>query len=994
MAPSLVSPVLVGRQPELELLVSSLERAVAGEQATVLVGGEAGVGKSRLVHDLIEQARQSGTRALVGGCVELDGGGIPFAPLVDMVRALAAELPAAELDAVLGSAREEIARLVPELDVASGAPTGADSGPSRVLELILGMIGRLAAAAPLMLVFEDVQWADTSTLDLLALLVARSSDRRLLLLLTVRSDELYRAHPFRRTAARWEQQRLVERLELERLGSQDVAAQIEAIVGERPDGDLIEFIAERSEGIPLFVEELLRAVRDGRVDHDYLPPSLRDVLLARAELLSTSAQHLLRVVSAGGRWVPDGLLATVAELPSPELNAGLREAVEQQLLVVDATGRGFGFRHELARAAIHDDLLPGERAQLHEAYAEAIEDKAELAGSDLDASSMLAYHWLAAHDLPRALPASVRAGRAAAAAFAPAAAQRHYELALELWLQVPDAEQRAGIDHAQLLEAAASSAARAGPVDRALALVDQALGEVGHDGDPEHRARLLVRRADLLVDLGRDEEGLTVLEEAVGLLPSDSPSLVSAQVLGTYARSLTRVDQIQRGNELAQRALEAAQAVGATEEKLEAQLMLAQSMVYAGEVDGGLSLLRETEHEATSAGFRWIATRSYIGVSDLQMMLGRYDEAIQSADQGIGVAEQAGLGRTAGAFMRGNKAEALFRSGRWDEALVASTPGSEASGVFAGTLFLLRAELFAANGQREQAELDLREARRHLRTSSAAQFALPLELIDAELARAGGDLDRAYEIVTRALAREDTGEEQRYRWPVISLAARIEAERAIASGDPGERPADEPLNRIGALLAEAEQMPATTAADRGHRALVRAEHARALNEGAADAWADAVSSVREMNEPLPLAYALLRHAEALVAARDTVAATADASEALDLARAMGAEPLREEIEALMRRARLRTVEAETPAPEDGGAVPDEFEQLGLTAREAEVLRLVADGLSNSQIAEQLFISRKTASVHVSNILAKLGVSTRVEAAALAHRRGLVQASAD
>jgi predicted ATPase len=238
------------------------------------------------------------------------------------------------------------------------------------------------------------------------------------------------------------------------------------------------------------------------VDHDYLPPSLRDVLLARAELLSTSAQHLLRVVSAGGRWVPDGLLATVAELPAPELNAGLREAVEQQLLVVDDTGRGFGFRHELARAAIHEDLLPGERAQLHEAYAEAIEAEAELAGSDLDAGSMLAYHWLAAHDLPRALPASVRAGRAAAAAFAPSAAQRHYELALELWLQVPEAEQRAGIGHAQLLEAAASSAARAGAGDRALALVDQALGEVGYDGEPEQRARLLVRRAEMLIDLG------------------------------------------------------------------------------------------------------------------------------------------------------------------------------------------------------------------------------------------------------------------------------------------------------------------------------------------------------------------------------------------------------------------------------------------------------------------------------------------------------------
>jgi DNA-binding NarL/FixJ family response regulator len=992
VAPSLVSPFLVGRQAELGLLVNSLERAVGGEQATVLVGGEAGVGKSRLVHDLIDQARQSGTRALVGGCVELDGGGIPFAPLVDMIRALAGELSDEDLDTVLGSAREEIARLVPELEADPHAASGDESGPSRVLELILGMIGRLAAVAPLMLVFEDVQWADTSTLDLLALLVARASDRRLLVLLTVRSDELHRAHPFRRTAARWEQQRLVERLELERLGPQDVAAQIEAIAGERPDGELIEFIAERSEGIPLFVEELLRAVRDGRVDHDYLPPSLRDVLLARAELLSSSAQHLLRVVSAGGRWVPDALLATVAELPAPELNAGLREAVEQQLLVVDTTGRGFGFRHELARAAIHEDLLPGERAQLHEAYAKAIEDKSGLAGSDLDASSMLAYHWLAAHDLPRALPASVRAGRAAAAAFAPSAAQRHYELALELWLQVPDAQQRAGVDHVQLLEAAATSAARGGAADRGLALVDQALGEVGHDGDPEHRARLLVRRAELLVDLGRDEEGLTVLEEAVGLLP-DSPSQVSAQVLSIYARSLARVDQIQRSNDLAKRALEAAQAVGATEEKLEAQLMLAQSKVYGGDEEGGLALLREVQDEATAGGFRWIATRSYIGFSDLELMLGRFGEAIDAADQGLAAAEQSGLGRTAGAVLRGNKAEALFRSGRWDEALVACTPGAEAPGVFAGTLFLLRAELFAANGLHEQAELDLREARRHLRNSSAAQFALPLDLIEAELARADGALDRAREIASRALAREDTSDEQRYRWPLISFAARIEAERAIAARDIGGLDVSDALNSVNALHEEADRISAATPSDRGHRALVRAEHARALSEGEAEAWAEAVSTIREMNEPLPLAYALFRHAEALSAARDPGAADV-ATEALQLARGMGAAPLLEQIETLMRRARLWPLGAEATPGQDAAAVPDEFERLGLTTREAEVLRLVADGLSNSQIAEQLFISRKTASVHVSNILAKLGVSTRVEAAALAHRRGLVQASAD
>jgi DNA-binding CsgD family transcriptional regulator len=993
VAPSLVSPVLVGRQAELGLLRDSLDRAVAGEQATVLVGGEAGVGKSRLVHDLIVQARQSGARALVGGCVELGGGGIPFAPLVEMIRAFAAELEPADLDVVLGGARDEIARLVPELKDAAPVASDDDRGPSRVLELTLGMIGRLAAVAPLMLVFEDVQWADRSTLDLLALLVARAGERRLLLVLTVRSDELHRAHPFRRMAAHWEQQRLAERLELERLGPQDVTAQIEAILGHRPEGDLIGFVAERSEGIPLFVEELLGAVRDGRLDHDYLPPSLRDVLLARAELLSPSAQHVLRVVSAGGPWVPDRLLARVAELPGPELNAGLREAVEQQLLVVDATGRGFGFRHELARAAIHEDLLPGERAQLHKAYAEAIEDTPELAGADLDAVSMLAYHWLAAHDLPRALPASVRAGRAAAEAWAPSAAQRHFELALELWSQVPEAEQRAGVHHSELLEAAAHSASRSGALDRALALVDEALGEIGHDGELEHRATLLGRRGELLVDLGRDDEGLAVLEQAVGLLPRDSPSQVSARVLGTYARSLARVDQIQRANELAQRALEAAQAIGATEEKLEAQLMLAQSMVYDGDVEDGLSLLRGVEREAASGGYRWIATRSYIGLSDLQLMLGRYDEAIQSADEGMKVAEQGGLARTAGAFMRSNKAEALFRSGRWDEALVAATPDAGASGVFAGTPLLLRAELFASNGRRQQAELDLRDARRHLRTSSAAQFALPFAWLEAELARSRGDLDGARETLERALARGDIVEGHRYTWPMLSLAARIEAERAIAARDAG-RPDADAADRSAELRSDAEQMPATTPADRGHLALVGAEHARAVRAGEVDAWAAAVASTRAMNELLPLSYALFRHAEALAAAGDTAAAAAAAGEATDLARGMGAAPLLEELEALIRRARLQLAAAEAPAPDDDAAAPDELERLGLTPREAEVLRLVADGLSNSQIAEKLFISRKTASVHVSNILAKLGVSTRVEAAALAHRRGLVQASAD
>jgi len=964
-------------------LAGALQRALGGEQITMLVGGEAGVGKSRLVGELIERARSAGARVLLGGCVELGGGGIPFGPLVEMMRTLAGELSDERLEAILGSARAEIGRLVPELGAGPAGPPLPERDPATLLELMVGMIGRLATDAPLVLVFEDLQWADEPTLDLLALLVARSSRRSLLLVLTARSDELHRAHPFRRAAARWEQQRVAERLELERLIPGEVAAQIEAILGERPDSELVRFIAERSEGIPLFVEELLGAVRDGRVEPDFLPPSLRDVVLARTELLSDNAQHVLRVVSAAARWVPDRLLATVAGLAEADLNAGLREAMAQQLLIVDESGRGYSFRHELARAAVHDDLLPGERAQLHRAYAEAIEGSSELVG-DLDASSMLAHHWLAAHDMPRALPASVRAGRAAAAASAPSAAQRHFELALELWPQVPDAEQRAGIDHAQLLEAAADAARRAGGVERALALVGEALEELGEHGPLERRLSLLVRRAELLSDLGRDNEGMAVLEDAVSLLPSDDRSSAGAEVHTSLARALLRIEQIKRSGVVARRAIEAATAAGAFEPKLEAQIVLAHAMVYTGDEEEGLRLMREAGEESQRAGLPWIATRALVNLSDLELMLGRYDDAVRTADEGMPMIEAAGFERTIGVFLRGNKGEALLRSGRWEEAMAAAAPDADAPGIYAGTMLLLRAELNMLSGRRNDAKAELREARRHLRRSASSQFALPLAGVEAELARSGGDLDGAREIVEQVLARTDIGEEQRYKWPVLSVGARIEAERALTAGD-----RESPRTSMAALRAEAESMDATTASDRGHRALVAAEHARMAREGDVAAWADAVSACRAMNEPHPLAYALLRYAEALSAENDIEAASAAAREALGLTQAMGALPLSGEIEALIRRARLRVDEGLDGAEAaDEDAAPDELARLGLTAREREVLGLVVEGYSNGQIAERLFISRKTASVHVSNILAKLGAATRVEAAAMAHRMGL------
>jgi DNA-binding NarL/FixJ family response regulator/tetratricopeptide (TPR) repeat protein len=997
---SIVSPVLVGRETELAAIDGALQRALAGEPVTLVVGGEAGVGKSRLIAELVSRARAAGTRALAGGCVELDGGGIPLAPLVDMLRALAAELPDDELDGLLGPARGEIGRLVPELSGPSEAPAPNDPDPSRILELLLGVIGRLVAERPLLLVIEDVQWADRATLDLIALLVAAPTARALLLVFSVRSDELPRAHPFRRISARWEQQRAVERIELERLSASEVAAQISAIMGERPDGDLIDLVFERSEGIPLFVEELLGAVREGGLGPDYLPPSLRDVLLARAERLSPNAQHVLRVASGGGRWVPDRLLGLVARIPDSELYASLRETIEHQLLVVDNAGRGYGFRHALARAAIHEDLLPGERAQLHRAYAEAMENHPELVAAGLDGIAMLAHHWLAAHDVPRALVASVRAGRVAAGAMAPSAAQRHFEVALELWPQVPDAGQRAGIGHPELLDAAAEAAFRAAGGDRALALVDQALEEVGYGGTLEQRAMLLARRASILRDLGRDEEGIAVLEQAAGLLPPELPSRVSAYVLGQLANAMLRVEQMQRAGSIAERAVTSAQTVGADAELLDAEVTAGHAQVFCGDVETGLARVREAGERAISAGLTWIAARAYNNLSDMLLSLARYDEAVEATEAGMAVAERAGTLRTVGAFLRANRAEALIRAGRWGEARTALAPEREAAGTFAAAILILRGELHALSGRAVEARADLREIRQHLRNTAAPQWALPLAAIEADLARMEGDLDAARAILDRALAGLTPGEEPRYRWPVMSLAMQIEAERAVRARDEGaEVPADVE-SRAGELLRDADTLPSATPSDHGHLALLHAEHARLRNVDETTAWAAAVSAAHAMHQPFFVAYALMRQAEALVAAADTAVAATVATEAQALAAGLGAAPLLAEVEALIRRARLRPDEAaRTGQPEAAGdamsaAEIDAAERFGLTQRELEVLRLVADGCSNNQIAQQLFISRATASVHVSNILSKLGVATRVQAAALAHRRGLVAVTAD
>ena len=330
-----------------------------------------------------------------------------------------------------------------------------------------------------------------------------------------------------------------------------------------------------------------------------LPPSLGDVLLSRVDALSPDAQKLLRAASVAGRAVPEPLLAEVAGPGEAQLYAALREAVDSHLLVVDPSGHGYAFRHALTRDAVYEDMLPGERVRLHAAYGAALDRDPALGGGETDAA--LAYHWYAALDLPRALPASVDAALRALTAGAPAEALRLLERALEIWPQVPDAEARTGLDRVDVSRLAANAAYRYGALDRALSLLGDALAELPEAGrrrDPAsgHRVRralLLARYGIVQRDASKPEEAAQTLRQALALLPPDQVTRAHAVVLAALASVQMRADDLAESAVTARLALDAARAAGAREAEADAAVTLGCSLTYLGSAEAGLASLHD-----------------------------------------------------------------------------------------------------------------------------------------------------------------------------------------------------------------------------------------------------------------------------------------------------------------------------------------------------------------------------------------------------------------
>lgn len=994
------SPDHVGRKEELSALVDALEQAKDGHPQCVLVGGEAGIGKTRLLGAVMEQGRHDGVRILFGSCVELTDGHLPFAPVIQALRGYVHDVGPETAADMIGRDSEELARLLPELgtfgEAAGLGNLAFDSARGRLFESVLRSMERLGEPGGVALVFEDLHWADDSTRDLISFLVRNMRTERLLLVGSYRSDELHRQHPLRPFLASLDADK-VERIQLERLGRDEVRTQLSGILGADPDGALVDRVFDRSEGNPFYAEELL-ASGSGSLDIE-LPHTLRDALMVRVEVVSPTAQQVLRVASVAGRQIDHELLQSVMEIDEDELIGALREAVSRHLLESGRGGDVYAFRHALLREAVYEDLLPGERTRLHADFARVLNQKRELnGGGGATASAELAYHYFAAHDLEAALVASIAAGRAAFEALAFSESRRHYDRALELWAQVPDAEAKAGVDELEILRDSGESAFLLGDADRAVALFRSALAHVDAEEDPVTAALLYERISKSLWVGGYGEEALAECRRAVELLPADPPSAERARVLAADGQMLMVSAKYEESRQRCEQAIEISRQVGDRAVEGHALNTLGVAVATLGDPDRGIEYLRRARAIAYEVGNVDDIARTYTNLETvLSAVAGRYEEAAEECREGIAVIKELGLEKNFGFWLMADLGRILLKIGEWDEADAVSN-GIGATGVATTHAFvnIWRAETAIGRGHFDEASAGLKSVAEWASRIIDPQFQAPYHAARAELAlwqRRGDDAAAAVGDGLRRLeGTDDLSESARLCW----LGMRAEADRAEAAasatrganrtpGDASERASD--LRERARVLAERAHVngrefdPGAIAGT----ASVEAEFSRFLGASDADLWAAAADRWGGIQHRFEVAYSRWREAEAALSSGEKGRAEGAIKMAFEIANGLRASPLVNEIEALARRGRLKI--GAPDVAEETEAVASPIDAYGLTPRELEVLRLVVDGKTNPEIADALFISEKTASVHVSHILAKLEVSGRVEAAGVAHRLG-------
>jgi len=962
-----MSTPFVARAEQVARLTEALDRARTGTPALVLLGADAGVGKTRLLRHVAQVVAAGGARVVTGHCVDLGEIGLPYLPFAEALGVLRTLDP----DAVAGvvATRPALGRLL------GGGPAdvvaGSDADERR--ELFEGVVEALTACAsadrPLLLVLEDLHWADASSRDLLRFVASRLADQPLLVVATYRTDDLHRRHPWRPVAAELARHPRSTHLALAPFAGDELREFAAAVAGRPLPDALLQRVRERAEGNAYFTEELIEAGADAAA----LPWSLADVLRTRVERLDAATVRLVQLASAAGRRVEEPLLRAAAQAgPGTDpatVDAALREAVTQHVLVVEDAR--IAFRHALLAEAVYGDLLPGEAAAAHRAFLTALD-----ASDTPSAAAQRATHALRVPDLPVALTASWQAAAQARRVLAPAEELRHLEVVLRLWDAVPDVAATLPEPHAAVLGLAAGAASRAGESERAVQLARSALAAAGDDPAARAGARTVLARH--LLGMEEVDAALTEASTALTELP-DVPSRERAWALATFARAALNLGREDEAEEVATRAAQIAREVG--DAAAESDALTTTAVAERLDHERSTRLLTEALARARQTDDHAIELRIRFNLTSTSYYAGHLARAAQEAASGRRRALDLGMAWAPhGVDLR--MLDALVRFVRGDLS-PAQTADADGAPGYARAL-VAAVDLYAATAR---GDADVVER------AAALEPWWPRDALVALLA--GGNAVDALTWQGRTTAAREHADRVdahlRSLWSpaylggiwltALTLAAVAdEAAARRAAGDDATdlvAEADARLARVERTAAEGRPRGGRLGPEgRAWIARARAEHARAVGRTDPDLWRTAVAELA-YGHRYETARTRWRLAEALLAADDRAAAGAEAGTALAEARTMGAVPLADAVADLVRRARL------------GGDVPVSPAPDVLTAREAEVLALVAQGLSNRQVGERLFISGKTVSVHVSNLLAKLGASGRTEAVAIAHERGLL-----
>jgi len=971
---------LLGRDSELAALSSALDDAMAGHPQAILLAGDAGVGKTRLLTEVMGLAQERGMTRLIGHCIDFGDVGLPYLPFTEAFGRLATDRPDVVED--LQNEFAPIARLLPQRRLLAASHPSEESRVdwSVLYAAVIGALSRLGELSPVVLVVEDAHWADQSTRELLGFLLTRLDTERVALMVSYRSDDLHRRHPLRGSLAEWSRLPRARRLQLPPLDDASVRALIKSLSRDDLADSDVQCIVDRAEGNAFFAEELVSANDDGAAMNGFasVPARLSDLLIVRLDRVSDAARQVIRFAAVAGRRIPHQMLEAVADLPHTALDAAVREAVDANILQRRADDY-YGFRHALLGDAVYDDLLPGERVRMHAAFASALA-KESVSGT----AAELARHARESHDLDTAFAASIRAGDEAFEVAAPQEAMRHYETALELVDRVSPA---VAVDRCELMLNTAAAAFDAGHQLRSLAFAKQALSSLADTSKGTDRARVLLAIGNYAATVEAEAEGLAASTEALKLVPAEPPSQLRAEVVSLHARTCSQLSRDDEALRWAREAVATWDAIGKPELSTDARTTLAVLEKRVGDPDEAARQFEQIAAQARGSGQIGDELRSLFQLGMLSFSRGQLDEAVRNYTRGWQRARQ--TGRTwafYGSDARVHLAVVQYVRGEWDEALALTDTSNEHAPPFSGAQ-LVCAGLAVRAGRGDETVINELPAMRprFKQDGMLAVLCLP-QVVEVYTQR--GQTSRALAaaeelIVTLTDLWQQPWFQARIRLSALCLAALA---KTVASGSESERAAA--VQQGAQFAADGRRALEEGAMAKGRpgpeslawRARVEAEWARLRWLADSDPvpaaehiqlWRDSVEAFA--GQPYERARSQARLAAVLKAVGRVAEASDLSAEATAVAQRLKAAPLLAELAELGL--------ARPPAsPAAGAGSPNP-----LTAREVEVLSYLVQGKTNRQIARQLYISEKTVSVHVSNLLAKMGVRSRAEAAARARR---------